>query len=128
MTAKTIDDYLATVPAEQRAALERLRRQILAAAPDAQECISYGMPGFRRHGVLVWMAAAKAHCALYPKGLTPEQQAELAAYDISKGTIRFTPDRPLPEDLVRAIVERRVREDDEAAARKRAKRKRSHPG
>ena len=62
MTAKTIDDYLAPLPADQRAALEALRRQILAAAPGAEECISYGMPGFRRHGVLVWMGAAKKHC------------------------------------------------------------------
>lgn len=128
MTAKTIDDYLAPLPADQRAALEVLRRQILAAAPGATECISYGMPGFRRHGVLVWMGAAKRHCALYPHGLTPEQQAELAGYDISKGTIRFTPDKPLPEDMVRAIVERRVREDDAEAARKAEKRKRPQSG
>lgn len=128
MTAKTIDEYLASVPADQREALQTLRRQILAAAPDARECISYAMPAFRRHGVLVWMAAAKHHCALYPKGLTPEQRAELAGYDTSKGAIRFTPDKPLPEDLVRAIVERRVREDDEAAALKAAKRKRPQSG
>jgi uncharacterized protein YdhG (YjbR/CyaY superfamily) len=125
MTAKTIDEYLEGVPADQRAALETLRQQILEAAPDARECISYAMPAFRRHGVLVWMAAAKPHCALYPKGLTPEQRAELAAYDTSKGTIRFTPDKPLPADLVRAIVQRRVREDDEAAA---ARRKRPQSG
>lgn len=124
MTAKTIDEYLAPLPADQRAALEALRRQILEAAPDAQECISYAMPAFRRHGVLVWMAAARHHCALYPKGLSPEQQAELAGYDISKGTIRFTPDKPLPADLVQAIVRRRVAEDDEAAARKAANRRR----
>lgn len=123
MTAKTIDDYLAPLPADQRAALETLRRQILEAAPDAEECISYAMPAFRRHGVLVWIGAAKTHCALYPKGLSPEQQAELAAYDISKGTIRFTPDKPLPADLVHAIVRRRVQEDDADAARKAAKRK-----
>lgn len=118
----TIDEYLAALPADQRAALQRLRDQIHAAAPGAEECISYGMPAFRKHGVLVWMGAARRHCAFYPRGLTEAQLAELSAYDTSKGTIRFQPDKPLPDDLVRAIVELRVREDTERAAAAKAKR------
>jgi uncharacterized protein YdhG (YjbR/CyaY superfamily) len=118
----TIDDYLAALPPDQRAALQRLREQIHAAAPGAEECISYGMPGFRKHGVLVWMGAARRHCAFYPHGLTEAQLAELTAYDTSRGTIRFQPDNPLPEALVRALVERRVREDAEKAAAAKAKR------
>ncbi len=118
---KSVDDYLAPLPAAQRAALQHLREQILAAAPGAEECISYGMPAFRKHGVLVWMGAARGHCAFYPRGLTKAQLAEFAAYDTSKGTIRFQSDSPLPDALVRAVVELRVREDAERAAAAKAK-------
>ena len=112
----TVDDYLAPLPAGQRAALEALRRQILAAAPGATECISYGMPGFRLNGVLVWMGAAKAHCAFYPSGLVDDFKHRLAGYETSKGAIRFQPDKPLPEDVVADIVARRVAEDAAKAA------------
>ena len=119
----TIDDYLAALPADQRAALQDLRRQILAAAPGATECISYAMPAFRRNGVLVWMGAGKAHCAFYPSGLVEDFKDRLAGYETSKGAIRFQPDRPLPVDLVRDIVARRVAEDAQKAAVRRAKKK-----
>ena len=117
----TIDDYLAPLPADQRAALQDLRRQILAAAPGATECISYGMPGFRLDGVLVWMGAAKSHCAFYPSGLVEAFAGQLAGFDTSKGTIRFQPGKPLPPELVRAIVARRVEQDEARAAARRAK-------
>jgi len=119
----TIDDYLAPLPADQRAALQDLRREILAAAPDATECISYGMPGFRRHGVLVWMGAGKAHCALYPSGLVEDFKDQLEGYQTSKGAIRFQPGKPLPKALIHAIVARRIAQDDAAAAARRAKKK-----
>ena len=119
----TIDDYLASLPPDQRAALQDLRRQILAAAPGATECISYAMPAFRLNGVLVWMGAGKAHCALYPSGLVEDFKDRLAGYETSKGTIRFQPDRPLPADLVADIVARRVTEDAQTAAARRTKRK-----
>jgi uncharacterized protein YdhG (YjbR/CyaY superfamily) len=112
----TIDDYLARLPDDQRAALEDLRRQILAVAPEAREVISYGMPGFRLNGVLVWMGAAKNHCALYPHGLVAAFADQLTGFETSKGAIRFQPDRPLPKALVEAIVRRRVDEDREEAA------------
>jgi uncharacterized protein YdhG (YjbR/CyaY superfamily) len=117
----TIDDYLAPLPADQRAALQDLRRQILAAAPGASECISYGMPGFRLNGVLVWMGAGKAHCAFYPSGLVADFKDRLVGYETSKGAIRFQPGKPLPEDLVRDIVKRRVTEDAAKAAARRAR-------
>lgn len=120
--AETIDAYLVPLPPAQREALEDLRRQILAAAPGAVECISYGLPAFRRRGVLVWIGAAKAHCALYPGGQVAEFQDRLADYETSKGAIRFHPDQPLPPDLVRAIVARRVEQDEAKAAARRAKR------
>ena len=120
------DAYLAALPAAQRDALETLRRQILAAAPGATECISYGMPAVRGKGVLVWFAAAKAHCALYPGGQADHFADRLAGYRTSKGAIRFQPEKPLPPDLVADIVARRI-EQDEAAATARAARKK-RPG
>lgn len=115
----TIDAYLADLPADQRAALNELRRQILAAAPGATECISYGMPGFRLRGVLVWMGAGKNHCAFYPSGLVETFADQLQGYETSKGTIRFQPDRPLPPALIAAIVKRRVEQDTAKATAKR---------
>ena len=112
----TVAAYLANLPPDQRAALEDLRRQIHAAAPGAKDVISYGMPGVRLDGVLVWYAAARKHCAFYPHGLVEDYLDSLQGYETSKGAIRFQPDQPLPADLVRDIVERRVREDRETAA------------
>lgn len=114
--AATVDEYLARLPEDQRAALQELRSQIHAAAPGAEECVSYGLPGVRLHGVLVWFGAAKTHCAFYPHGLVEAFQDQLREYDTSKGTIRFQPSKPLPTSLVHAIVSRRVAEDMEKAA------------
>lgn len=108
----TIDDYLAPLGAEKRAALEQLRRQIRAAAPGAEECLSYGIPSFRLDGrLLVSFGAAEKHCAFYP-GAEPiaALAGELAGYDTSKGTIRFPPGAPLPAALVRRIVKLRIAE------------------
>ena len=106
----TIDDYLATLSPEKRAVLQALRETIKAAAPEAQECISYQMPAFRLNGMLVGFAAAANHCALYAwNGTTVEAfKEELKDFDISKGTIRFTPDKPLPDALVRHLVLEKV--------------------
>lgn len=105
----TIDQYLAPLPADQRDALQKLRKTIRAAAPGVEECISYGMPGFRYDGrMLVWFGAAAKHCAFYPGGVVQAYAKELAAFETSKGTIRFQPDRPLPAALVRKIVKERI--------------------
>jgi uncharacterized protein YdhG (YjbR/CyaY superfamily) len=116
MAAKpqTIDEYLAAVPADKRAALEKIRRAILAAAPLAEECISYGLPAFRLAGrMLVGFGAAKQHCALYPWSSTTVAAFpdELQDYDTSIGTIRFPPDKPLPVTLVRKLVKARIAEN-----------------
>lgn len=112
MAPKTVDEYLAPLAADQRAALESLRRAIKAAAPTAEECISYGIPAFRIGGrLLVGLGAAKHHCAFYPGAHPVKAHAdELEAYDTSKGTIRFSADRPLPARLVRKLVKTRVAE------------------
>lgn len=111
---KTIDQYLAPLSADQRAALERLRQIIRAAVPRAEEGISYQIPAFRLDGKwFVWFGAGRNHCAIY--GVGGEFQDELADYDTSgKGTIRFQPDHPLPATLVRKMVKARI------AARRRA--------
>jgi uncharacterized protein YdhG (YjbR/CyaY superfamily) len=107
---KTIDDYLARVSATQRAALEKLRRDIKAVAPAAEECISYDVPGYRLGSrLLVSFGAAKNHCAFYP-GAHPirAHEDELAGYDLTKGTIRFPADEPLPAGLVKKLVKTRI--------------------
>lgn len=107
----SIDEYLASLAEEQRAALAHLRSVIHAAAPEAEECFSYGMPVFRiDKKVLVGFAAAKHHCALYPmSGNTVEEfKEELTGYSTSSGTIRFTASHPLPDSLVQRIVASRI--------------------
>jgi uncharacterized protein YdhG (YjbR/CyaY superfamily) len=107
--SRTIDEYLSALSDDKRAALEKLRRDIKAAAPRAEQCISYGIPAFRLDGkVLVHMGAASRHCAFYPGAVIAAFADELAGYDTSKGTIRFPPGRPLPATLVRAIVKAQI--------------------
>ena len=108
-TLKTPDDYLAAVSDEKRAALETLRKSIRAAAPEAEECISYGLPAFRLNGkLLVAYGAAANHCAFYPGSVVQTIKDELENYDTSKGTIRFPAERPLPLALVRKLVRLRI--------------------
>lgn len=110
---KTIDEYLARLTSDERAALEKLRRAIKAAAPKAEECISYQMPSFRLNGrMLVSFAAWANHCAFYPGSYPLEfHQKELKKYDTSKGTLRFPADRPLPTTLVRKLVKARIEQN-----------------
>jgi uncharacterized protein YdhG (YjbR/CyaY superfamily) len=109
---RSIDEYLSPLSHEKRAALEKLRRAIKAAAPGAEECISYGIPAFRLGGrLLVAFGAAVNHCAFYPGAFPLEaHKKELKAYDTSKGTVRFRADRPLPTTLVRKLVKARTAE------------------
>jgi uncharacterized protein YdhG (YjbR/CyaY superfamily) len=111
--AKTIDDYLAGLPRDQRTALEGIRKTIRAAVPKGEECISYGVPAFRVGGkVLVGFGAASRHCTFFPMSgtITAAHQAELSGYETSKGAIRFPAERPLPATLVRKLVGWRLAE------------------
>lgn len=110
----TIDEYLARLSPDKRAALEQLRKTIRAAAPKAEECISYALPAFRLNGMLVGFGATSKHCAFYlMSGTMVETHSEdLAGYDTSKGTIRFQPERPLPAALVRKLVKARIAENE----------------
>jgi uncharacterized protein YdhG (YjbR/CyaY superfamily) len=114
-------EYLAGVSADKRAALQRLRKAIKAAVPRAEECIAYGLPAFRLDGrLLVAFGAAARHCALYPMSAATvrEFEVELADYDTSPGTIRFTADEPLPPTLVRKLVRARIAENAARRAKK----------
>jgi uncharacterized protein YdhG (YjbR/CyaY superfamily) len=118
-----IDEYIAAFPAEVQALLEQVRRTISAAAPDAQETISYRMPTFTLNGrYLVYFAAYKKHIGFYP---APIGQAEfvddLAAYESGKGTLKFPLHAPMPLDLIGRIVTFRVAENLEKAAAKTSK-------
>ena len=112
---KTVDTYLASLPEDQRAALQKLRETIKAAAPEAGESISYGIPSFKYKGrPLIHIGAAKHHCAIY--GLVPDAyKDELKQYDTSKGTIRFPADKPLPATLVKKLVKTRMAEIEAGA-------------
>jgi len=114
-TAKDVDTYLGALPEEQRAALEKLRATIRAAAPDAAESISYGMPTFKYKGrPLIYFGAAKKHCALYGMHMEAHRE-ELQRYDTSKGTIRFPSGKPLPAALVKKLVKARMAEIEAGA-------------
>lgn len=103
--ATTVDEYLARLDDAKRTALEKLRRTIKAAAPRAEECISYQLPAFRLDGrMLVWYGAGPNHCSFYPGAIVEAHGADLKKYDTSKGTIRFQPDAPLPAPLVEKLV------------------------
>src|SRR6266496_2067527 len=110
---KTIDDYLEGVSVHQRKALQKLRQAIHAVAPRAEECISYGIPAFRLNGrALVFFGAWVNHCALYPGSSTTSKkfQNDLKDFQTSKGTIRFSPEKPLPAALVKKLVKARMGE------------------
>jgi uncharacterized protein YdhG (YjbR/CyaY superfamily) len=110
-----IDEYLAAVPEPARSTLNRIRAVIRSAVPsEATETLSYQIPTFRYKGALVAFAAFKNHCSLFPMslGVIEEFKNELAAYDVSKGTIRFPLDKPLPAALLKKIVKARVAQNE----------------
>jgi uncharacterized protein YdhG (YjbR/CyaY superfamily) len=107
---KSIDEYLAGVPEPARSTLIKTRTAIKAAAPsEATETISYGMPAFKYKGILAWYAAFADHCSLFPSASIVEAfKEDLKDFSVSKGTIRFPLDKPLPAALVKRLVRARV--------------------
>ncbi len=112
---KTVDEYLEALSPEVSGTLQKLRQTIKAAAPKAEELISYGMPGYKYHGMLVYFAAWKNHIGFYPAGALKAFSKELSVYEVSKGTIKFSLDKPFPFGLVSKIVKFRVKENEEKA-------------
>lgn len=112
--ATTIDEYLALQPSEVRAALEKLRKTIRSAAPKATEGISYQIPSFKHHGPLVGFAAFKDHCSFFVMntGLLEQHAAKLKGFELGKGTIQFTIDKPIPVTLVKTLVKARIVENE----------------
>jgi uncharacterized protein YdhG (YjbR/CyaY superfamily) len=110
--SKTVDEYIAAFPENVKSILQELRQVIRSAAPEAQEVISYKMPAFKLNGLLLWFAAFKNHIGFFPKASAIEAfEKELSGYEVSKGTIRFPLDKPIPFDLVRKIVKYRLKEN-----------------
>jgi len=121
---RTIDEYLAQVQVDQQMVLEKLRQTILAVAPGAEECISYGVPAFRLNGrSLVFFGAWANHCALYPgsSATLKKFRNELRDFQVSKGTIRFSTGEPLPAALVRKLVKARIAENNNKSNKNRRK-------
>src|SRR5262245_1369044 len=114
VAAESVDDYLAKVPEDARATLERLRKTIKAAAPMATEVISYQIPAYKHHGLLVGFAALPDHCTFHVMSteVMRAHAAELKDYPVGKGSIRFLPDKPLPVALVKKLVKERIAENE----------------
>ena len=120
---KDIDEYIARFPADVRTILERVRATIRNAAPEANETISYQMPAFKQHGILVYFAGWKKHIGLYPPVSGDKVLEEaVAPYSGPKGNLQFPLDEPIPYDLIEQIVTLRVKQDSaKAAVRKKRK-------
>lgn len=122
-----IDGYISNFPADVQAVLQEVRATIRRAASDAEEVISYQMPAFRQHGILVYFAAWKNHIGLYPP-ISSDKSIEkaIARYAGPKGNLQFPLEEPMPLDLIERIVKLRVKQDSEKAAPKR--KKKAKPG
>ena len=117
--AGNIDEYITGFPEHIRVILEKLRDTIRKAAPDAEEVMSYQMPAFKFHGMLVYFAMHKNHIGFYPTPSGIEAfKKELSAYEGAKGSIKFPIEKPLPYGLITKIVKFRVKENLEKAKTK----------
>lgn len=108
---KNVDAYFKTFEGVQLETLEKLRKAIKAAAPKAEETISYGMPVYKQNGTIAFFAGFKNHCSYFPGGnaIIKMFENELKPYEISKGTIRFAIDKPLPSSLVKKMVQAKIK-------------------
>ena len=109
---KSVDDYIATFPKNVQRILEEFRQAIRDAAPEAEETISYQMPAFKLKGILVWFAAHKNHIGFYPRMSAIESfKDKLSHYKVSKGTVQFPLNEPIPFELIKEMVKFRVKEN-----------------
>ena len=117
---RTVDEYLDAVPAKVRTTLEKVRQTIRATVPGAEELISYQVPSYKYHYMLVGFAAFKDHCSFFVMStrLMRSLRKELTGYDYSLATIRFPFDKPLPVALIKKIVKARLKENEERRAAK----------
>ena len=110
---KTVDEYISALPAGTKKILRQVRKTIKEAAPEAEERISYGIPAFKFHGMLIWFAGWKDHISIYPKTAAIQKafKKELDYYKGGKGTIQFPTGQPVPLDLISKIVKVRIQEN-----------------
>ena len=108
---KTVDEYIAAAPEPARSKLVQLREVVKAAAPKAEEFISYGMPYYKYHRALAGFALYKNHIGLYG-ALTEEQRHAFRNYELAKGSIRFPLDQPLPITLIKKLIKERVKKNE----------------
>ena len=114
----TVDAYFGALPPDQRAVLESMRARIRRLLPTAEEAMSYGMPAFKVGGKsVVWLAGWKRHCTIYPltDAFLAAHADELRSFDQTRGSVHFTPEAPLPDRLVDALVRERLAEVDSDA-------------
>lgn len=118
---KDIDSYIATFPADVQEQLEQVRNAIQSSVPKAEEVISYNMPAFKYHGMLVYFAGYKQHIGFYPtaSGIAAFKD-ELSKYKNAKGSVQFPLDKPMPLALIKKMVKFRVKENTEKAASKKS--------
>ncbi|MDW8353250.1 MAG: DUF1801 domain-containing protein [Bryobacterales bacterium] len=122
----SIDEYISTAPARVRPILAEIRRVVRAAAPEAEEVISYRMPAFKQHGILLYFAGFKNHIGLYPPvSGEPKLEEALKPYAGPKGNLKFPLDRPIPYALIRRIVKLRLAQNLARAKSARQQRLRS---
>lgn len=120
-SAATVDEYISRTDPEVKKALKEIRKTIKAAAPKAEEVISYQIPGYKYHGMLVFFAAWKNHIGLYPAPWGAEAlKKEMSAYEGSKGTIKFPLDKPMPLSLIKKMVRYRMKENEMKAGLKKS--------
>ena len=120
-TAASVEEYIAAADPQAKKALKDIRKTIRSAAPKAEEVISYQIPGYKYHGMLVFFAAWKNHISLYPAPWGAEDlKKEMSAFEGSKGTIKFPLDKPMPLTLIKKMVKYRMKENEVKAAMKKS--------
>jgi uncharacterized protein YdhG (YjbR/CyaY superfamily) len=123
-TAASVEEYIATAEPKAKKALRDIRKIIRAAAPKAEEVISYQMPGYKQNGMVVFFAGYKNHIGFYPTGSGIEKfKNEFAKYKWSKGAVQFPLDKPLPVALIKKIVKFKLKENEEKAGLKKSVKK-----
>lgn len=128
MAVPSVDDYIAGFPPKTQSLLRQLRKTIRAAAPKAEEQVSYGIAGYQYHGMLIYFAGFTNHVSVYPAPRTAAPfKKELADYKGGKGTIQLPLDKPLPLDLIKRIVQFRMKANEEKAAAKKSLKIKAEP-
>jgi len=111
---ETVDQYIAAFPADVKKRMQQLRKTIKAGAPNADEVISYQMPGYKYFGMLVYFAAYKNHIGFYPgTGGVLEFYKKLSSFKSAKGSVQFPNDRPIPYEVISKVVKFRVKQNEE---------------